>query len=129
MVWRHGPGHHLRALRTDGGPSGGPPRGLPPPVQGGRARPRLRGLLEGMGRDGGEGDQRVSPELPGPPAPRDAPESLRRVFRCYGGVMVRMHPPAPFGLPPMTLAAGANPAARCSWHGARARRHVIAGRV
>jgi len=29
--------------------------------------------------------------------------------------MARMHPPAAFGLPPITLAAGVNPAARCAW--------------
>src|ERR1041384_7951012 len=100
-------------MRTDGGAPGGGPRGLSARVQGEGPRPRVRRVLEGMGGHGGQGHQRVPPELPRPPAPRDAPESLRGFFGRLAGVMTRMRPPAPFGLPPLPVASGGNPTARC----------------
>ena len=69
--------YQARQLRTVRRAPGSEARGLPARLQGAGARPCLRPLLAGVGRHGGEGDQRVSPELHGPPAPRNAAESVR----------------------------------------------------
>src|SRR5437879_1576336 len=71
-----GNGDHVRALRTDRRGPARPSRPLRSRGQGEGARLDLRRVLEGMGRNGGQGHQRVSPELPRPRAPRDAPEGL-----------------------------------------------------
>src|SRR5437899_1068645 len=69
-------GGHVRALRTERRGPARPPRPLRSRGQGEGARVDLRRVLEGMGRDGGQGHQRVPPELPRPRAPRDAREGL-----------------------------------------------------
>src|SRR6185503_16387153 len=67
---------YLQTLRPDGRTARLHPCPLPRRGQGAGARLHLRGLLEGMGRDGGQGHQRVPAELPRPPAPRDHPAGL-----------------------------------------------------
>src|SRR5688500_10733922 len=67
---------YLRALRPDGRTARRPPRPLRRPGQGPGARLDLRELLEGMGGHGGQGHQRVPPELPRSPAPGDDPARL-----------------------------------------------------
>src|SRR5262245_48955509 len=67
----------VSTLRTGRRAGPGSTRAFRSAVQGARPGRHLRAVLEGVGGRRGQGDQRVPPELPGPPAPRDAPAGVR----------------------------------------------------
>src|SRR5437588_7551578 len=72
MVVLEGHGHdHLYPLQPAGRDTAATPRAVHGSGQGAHPRRDLRRLLEGVGGHGGEGDQRIPPQLHGPAASRD----------------------------------------------------------